>query len=488
MLKYITIIILLQAAISGAQAAQDYLLKPNGPYSVGYQDLYWMNEKVCPDFNYTGKNAGDFSSGNTKFCHEIIIRVYYPSSAKSTVRTPYYPPFIQYEKESFKNIPGISEKEINQLNDLYSFTIKNAKIIANNKFPVIFFNPGFGVPAQAYENFITQLVSHGYIVVGINTPFVNLTGLANGHLILPASPSGYDAIVPYVLLQASDLAYVYKKIHAEQQTNTLFAAMDFTKVGAMGHSIGGRSIAYFGHQYTTLLQAALTLDTAGDPSGDSLKKFAFPFMYQIGANRKAVSAWPINFELGKNGYLVGVSPYEENVDFSYHMNFSDLSTLQYMPAFKKLADYLKQDADEKFDLRMYSHIPNETERESFGKTTYVFIKTDSTWLFYYYQYKNKVREVELFTVKDLLEDLNRLPAKLPEDLSDRDLRSVRKSLIAFKHKSGQWFGYGDGWEITNIVNQYALNFFDYYLKNENNSLACPGNIKNSYMKCGPGIG
>lgn len=42
-----------------------------------------------------------------------------------------------------------------------------------------------------------------------------------------------------------------------------------------------------------------------------------------------------------NGYVVGMTPKLENTKYSDHFNFTDLSTLQYLPAYKKLLAFLK---------------------------------------------------------------------------------------------------------------------------------------------------
>jgi len=65
-----------QNHITGSQ----FLYPPTGPYSVGYEDFHWVNNNVCPDPFFNGKNQADFSPNNPNHCREIMARVYYPSS------------------------------------------------------------------------------------------------------------------------------------------------------------------------------------------------------------------------------------------------------------------------------------------------------------------------------------------------------------------------------------------------------------------------
>lgn len=119
-------------------------------------------------------------------------------------------------------------------------------------------------------------------------------------------------------------------------------------------------------------------------------------MRQISANRKSESSIPIVFDLRNKGFLVGISPSEQNHDFSYHMNFTDYSTLQYLPAEQIALAYSKQ---------------------------------------------QKMKPI---------------------------------------------LGIGNGWEITNSINIYLLQFFNTYLKGVMNPAFknCDPLAKNTFIKCG----
>ena len=53
--------------------------------------------------------------------------------------------------------------------------------------------PGAGTPTQAYTNIISNLVSNGYIVLGVNSLFINgAIQLANDHVVAPQAYSDVD--------------------------------------------------------------------------------------------------------------------------------------------------------------------------------------------------------------------------------------------------------------------------------------------------------
>ena len=144
------------------------------------------NEKqyICDkkDPFFTEKNKDDFAPNNqTNFCRETVVRIYYPT-IKNEETSPYYEANIDalnaivnselYAQSSIDQ----KKKYIQEISDkIKSYSLPDKEIIDENKqFPVLFFNPGAGLNVQIYENFITNLVSQGYIVVGINSLFMRL--------------------------------------------------------------------------------------------------------------------------------------------------------------------------------------------------------------------------------------------------------------------------------------------------------------------------
>ena len=81
-------------------------------------------------------------------------------------------------------------------------------------------------------------------------------------------------------------------------------------------------------------QAVSMLDMASHKANDSVVTISIPHMHIISAYWKSFFPWPLIYQLGKNGYLVTLSPTAQNKHYSYHMNYTDFSTLQYLPAYK----------------------------------------------------------------------------------------------------------------------------------------------------------
>lgn len=297
-----------------------------------------------------------------------------------------------------------------------------------------------------------------------------------------------------VPLQAQDLMFTLDKLKDLHKTSRLFLSMDLNYIGLFGHSIGARVLADVVHAHPTDFEAAVTLDIGIDESGKSLK-FTIPFMHAIAADRKLLPPGadlpPVIFELGKNGYLVGFSPNEDSHNYSSHDNFSDLSTLQNLPAYQTLLTHLKKRFEEGYNLELKSHDPTTIESDKFDKTTYVLIKKDNKWYFSVYENKEKTKDIDVTMVAGLSETLAKLPNKIPEQLSDLEIESIKHVMTDLHYiLFGKTFlGSGDGWMITNDINNYLVQFFNTYLKGKINPAFdnCSVLSKNTYIKCGPGL-
>ncbi len=309
----------------------NYLLKPTGKYQVGFRDYHWINTTKCPDTNYKGNNKNDFSSKNIQFCREIMVRIYYPSTTRKESSNLYYNPLVKSIKNDLIQVPEVKKEHLLQLNHIKSHSIEKLPPVSGKKFPIIFFSPGYGSQVEMYENFILELVSHGYVVIGINSLFINGDiALPNNHVVKFNVKLSLNDLIK---TQSDDFDYIYRKIISIHNLDLLFSTMDIQRIGALGQSLGGEIVANAAHSHPSWFKAAATLDSGIDKNDDTWKEFDMPFMRLISAHRRCEKPIiPDAFKLGDDDFLVGISPSVKNTSFSYHMNFTDYSTLQYIPA------------------------------------------------------------------------------------------------------------------------------------------------------------
>lgn len=208
-----------------------------------------------------------------------------------------------------------------------TYTVAHAKPIQDKKFPLVIFMPGSGISIQGYNNFVSDLVSHGYVVLGINSLFINGgIALSNGHIVIP--PASYsDAEGRKENIE--DLKFVLQ--HVKQILSDLEKSIDFQRIGLIGHSRGAMSIVNLYKQGWNLENVKTIL--LMDP-GDLLKKINYPLPR---FDLPAMTIWSSQFKkdmegsvlLGNENYEVILQPQNGSSNFSNHHNFYDISTLQY---------------------------------------------------------------------------------------------------------------------------------------------------------------
>lgn len=73
-------------------------------------------------------------------------------------------------------------------------------------------------------------------------------------------------------------------------------------------------------------------------------------------------------------------------------------------------------------------------------------------------------------------------------LTESQLIPIKKVIHAYHQGFGNNLGKGNGYEITEALNLYVVDFFNVFLKNEKNPFrACAPLTSNTHMECGPGV-
>lgn len=431
---------------------ENYHTKPDGKYSVSYHDFFWINgekktdqntDKIyysCPNNSdpfYTGQNKNDFSSENqTDFCREVVVRIYYPIQKDDLQIGEFYVPNRLNLGDAINSLPNdqypveMKQKLVNELSVLNSFAVADKNIIKNKLFPVLFFNPGLGQNAEYYENFITHLVSHGYIVVGINSVFISgctSLDLKNTQIIQknPSIESTPENFLKARGILLKDNEFVYQKIKKLVKNNLsnineskIFSSMNLEKMGAFGHSIGQLAVADTVFAHPSWFQAAATLELGSDTLSNRPTRGIYPIpvlhqeasltRYICGHSPELCDNDPHTFNLRSDGFLVihQIDDSAANMAYSDHINFSDFSTLQYQNSFNVYVKYANNQI-----------IPN--------------------------------------------------------------------------YPLNSFLGTANGWKLTDNIDKYLLKFFDSYLKNEDNLPFgdCSHSLtRNSKLICGPASG
>lgn len=232
-------------AVTVAQDVAEFPL-PTGQYGVGRTTFHWIDS-----------NREEPMTIELNDHREVTVYLWYPiQTATNATLAPYFPDLELLQKE-------IKGRISDALRATRTHAIANAPIsTTSEKYPVVLLLHGNEMNTLQYSFFTEELASHGYIVVGIESP-----GEARGMTLSGGRTLGYnnskwstfqkvviDPKIPFeeqeypkfyrdrVAVRAADASFVLdqlEKLDSGKQDNPFAGYLDLQHVGIFGHSHGG---------------------------------------------------------------------------------------------------------------------------------------------------------------------------------------------------------------------------------------------------------
>ena len=210
----------------GAQVAETKsisLMKTDGPYSVGTVMMEWT------DSRRREPGTADLSD-----LRHVPVQFWYPVRADASVKHAAYRPRI----EAFRAAWG--DEAIDFMNSVRTLWIEAADIGEDGPFAVFIFSHGWGGRSSSYSTFLSNLASHGYIVIGINHPYMGMVALSSGEITEPED-SQFPTQESANLFYADDVIFVLDKLselNMKDPEDRFTGAIDMERISAGGHSSG----------------------------------------------------------------------------------------------------------------------------------------------------------------------------------------------------------------------------------------------------------
>ena len=231
-MKILFMLLISLTVVSSVNAQQEIgfvIPAPTGVNPVGSILWHWVDDERQESFA---------SQPNQR--REITVQAWYPAANTNAAQSPYAPYY-----QDWRNVKGVSQAE-------------PMPTQGDELFPVIVMSPGRGMPSHFYTSIAEDLASHGYFVAAINSPYIGRVAYPNGQVIHTSDQFDipFETLIgPYeevdkffaeaTQLGADDIRFALSKLQAlnSNDPSARFTnRLDFTRLGAFGHSLGGRII------------------------------------------------------------------------------------------------------------------------------------------------------------------------------------------------------------------------------------------------------
>ena len=215
---------------------------PRGKYNIGTQVYFW-----------TDSSRGEVYTTDPTDYRELMVQIWYPAEGGENYQKA---PHVTFPKKSISSIvktAGVPSSFGNHGTQLVSNSVFGLTPIQGEKFPLILFSHGDGGLLTQNTSQVEELVSNGYIVIACNHTYnASITFDKEGNPIPYKQNVSWNEQAQYhkkyytnllINYRYQDLVFLLKTLKQNNlndgSVNPFKKNIDFEKVGAMGHSMGG---------------------------------------------------------------------------------------------------------------------------------------------------------------------------------------------------------------------------------------------------------
>lgn len=236
--------------------------------------IYLIKRKEC-SFRFK-RSILNFFGNCTLFTFALFLAIIFPQYEQPIVSGKYDIESAKYTWEDTSRLDPYSNTNSNRVLTVEFWYPSNT----NESYPLIIFSHGaFGFSGSNYSTF-ADLASNGYVVASIghtyqafytmdtnknlslvNQDFLNRAVEITNDIDLSHKEDIFNTTKEWVKLRTLDENFVIDKIIAESKNKSdpLFSKIDSSKIGLMGHSLGGASSAQVGRERSDI-DSVIVLD------------------------------------------------------------------------------------------------------------------------------------------------------------------------------------------------------------------------------------
>jgi dienelactone hydrolase len=217
-----------------ATASRLKLPEPTGPYAVGRMRLSWVDDQRRERFQ-------------PQRHREVIAEVWYPAKRQTGSPGPYFPELAAVSAEMVKS-GQLTRIEAMGLAWIGAHARRDAEFAEiSTRCPMIVLSPGNATNVEFYSVYGEELASRGFVVFGLNHPYdVGGVRLGDGSVATfrERKPDDKEALVARMIERVADVHFLVDCLATLNNGKSLLADhLDHSKIGIMGHSLGGMTAA-----------------------------------------------------------------------------------------------------------------------------------------------------------------------------------------------------------------------------------------------------
>jgi predicted dienelactone hydrolase len=297
---------------------------PTGPYAVGRVEYAWTDQaRTDPLAPHAGTKRA------------LVVWAWYPAAGVPSAQpAPYLPPPWATVSDQQRGLIG--QQLFQSADSIRTNSIAQAPLAPGAaRYPVLIFEPGYGLIPTQYTTLLEDLASHGYIVFAIAPTYsADAVVFPDGRVVerspagsLPESGVGVQAAGDrLVMVWARDVIFIMNQLQRlNAARGQLFSGrLDLARLGVFGHSFGGATAAQVCHM-DTRCKAGVDLD--GDLAGSVVHSgLTTPFMV-LQSDCGGCADAPCRAMQGQVQAILRTVPHGARYDLSIagleHFNFAD---------------------------------------------------------------------------------------------------------------------------------------------------------------------
>jgi predicted dienelactone hydrolase len=302
---------------------------PTGKYQVGRMNLH-----------LTDTTRLDSLSPQPFSKRELMVWIWYPAAESDSSSTVDYVPKEWSEALNEKRGFLMNSLFARDASKIHAHSFHDAKISDEQiNYPVLLMKSGIGTMATDYTSIAEELASHGYIVVGSDTPYSTwLLRFPDGRLVSrtyegnpgeSATISGGSNRILNRLVQiwSDDAHFVLnylEQLNTSESSNQFFNKLNLNSVGVFGHSFGGATAAQF---CLNDPRCKAGVDMDGAPYGTVIKTgLNKPFMFLLADHSNETDSVSVHIKsnIEEIYHSLPENHYWIYLEDAQHFNFSDL--------------------------------------------------------------------------------------------------------------------------------------------------------------------